>query len=306
MSKALGLHLFRSPPGGKTVIHRAYTAASVPSNRERSPAARELLNALGRRARVYELQGPLTFATTEIVIRDVLAHAADLGYAVCDLSRVLSVDAAAADLLASLAASWSTQGKRIVFVQPDMVLQQSHPLERASKDATFADLDPAIEWCENRLLPAPPSSDESAPLHSFDLLADLDPADLESVRQLARAAAFPAGQGIVRAGDRDDAVYLLTRGEVSVAIALPGGRDKRLATFSAGMCFGEMALLEDLPRSATIVADTDVACPSLLKSDLTRLWDRRPTVKATMLGNIAVTLGRRLRRTNKAVAALAS
>ena len=205
LSTTLGLHLFRSPPGGKTVIHRAYTAASVPSNRERSPAARELLNALGRRARVYELQGPLTFATTEVVIRDLLAHAADVEYAVCDLSRVLGVDPAAAEMLASLAAAWSARGKRIVFVQPGAVLQQLLAGERAPDDAVFADVDAAIEWCDDRLLPAPTSTDDSAPLHRFDLLAGLDPADLEAVpptRPRRRLRRRPIGRPHRRSGRR--------------------------------------------------------------------------------------------------------
>ena len=110
---------------------------------------------------------------------------------------------------------------------------------------------------------------------------------------------------MIRKGDQDDAVYLLTQGEVSVVIPLPGGRQKRVATFSPGMFFGEMALLETAPRSATIIADGDARCASLAKADLTELWGRRPRIKTVMLGNIAVTLSQRLRKANGTIAVLA-
>jgi hypothetical protein len=53
-----------------------------------------------------------------------------------------------------------------------------------------------------------------------------------------------------------------------VFVPLEAGGRKRLATFSAGMVFGEMAVIDRAPRSATIVADSEVECDALSLADI--------------------------------------
>lgn len=318
LSKQLGLHLFRAVRGERPAVQRTYLAATVPSNRERSPATRESLNVLGQRARVYELQGTLTFATTEPVVRQVLGHLRDVDYVVLDWSRVSEAEGPSADLLASLAADVAKLGKRVVFAQQDLASPSWSALRTALEAATpsgqqslaeprLDDVDLAVEWCENRLLGAAPAGTDATAvaIGQSGLFAGLTADESAGVRQIARETAYAPGQVVIRKGDQDDAVYLLTQGEVSVVIPLPGGRQKRVATFSPGMFFGEMALLETAPRSATILADGEARCASLAKADLAELWGRRPRIKTVMLGNIAVTLSQRLRKANGTIAVLA-
>src|SRR5215208_4705613 len=63
---------------------------------------------------------------------------------------------------------------------------------------------------------------------------------------------YAAGQTIVEAGTKGETMYIVLDGEVEVRIS-----DKKLETGSAGTIFGEMALIDNDPRSATVVAKTD-------------------------------------------------
>jgi CRP-like cAMP-binding protein len=72
-----------------------------------------------------------------------------------------------------------------------------------------------------------------------------------------KSVAFKAGDTILREGDEGDSAFVIVSGEVEVLIG-PGGR--RVVVLKAGDVFGEMCLIEPGPRSATIVALTDVEC----------------------------------------------
>jgi CRP-like cAMP-binding protein len=80
-----------------------------------------------------------------------------------------------------------------------------------------------------------------------------------------------------------------------VFLNFPAGPRKRLATFSAGMAFGEMALLDRGPRSAMIVADTEAHCDVLGVDDFEALSHRNPHIKIKLLENLSLGLSQRLR-----------
>jgi CRP-like cAMP-binding protein len=74
---------------------------------------------------------------------------------------------------------------------------------------------------------------------------------------------------------------------------------KRLGTFSAGMSFGEMALVERAPRSADVIADTEVECDLLKLEDFEGLAKTHPGIKLVLLRNLALQLSRNLRKRNQ-------
>lgn len=93
---------------------------------------------------------------------------------------------------------------------------------------------------------------------------------LAAVRHLAgrlRHEQFPAGRDVVRQGDPGDRFYLVRRGELSVLTTDPEGREKTVARLHAGEYFGEIALLERIPRTATVRAESAVELFSLGGAD---------------------------------------
>jgi CRP-like cAMP-binding protein len=83
-----------------------------------------------------------------------------------------------------------------------------------------------------------------------------------------------------------------------------GNRDHRLATFADGVFFGEMSILEDKPRSATVRAETDTKLLFMSKKDFHQLTKSEPSLAAHILRRVSRDLSHRLRMTNAEVRAL--
>jgi CRP-like cAMP-binding protein len=85
----------------------------------------------------------------------------------------------------------------------------------------------------------------------------------DTILQAVILQEFQAGYAIVHEGDPGDIFYLITSGEVSVK-----KQEVEVRRFGHGDFFGEMALLYDCPRTATIETMTEVHCMSLGRADL--------------------------------------
>ena len=95
-------------------------------------------------------------------------------------------------------------------------------------------------------------------------------------------------------------MWLLANGSVSIRLISADGRTNlRIASLSRGTTIGEMALVEQARRSATIVADEPVVCYELLRAGYARLLTERPAIATKLLANLSRELARRLRRTSE-------
>src|SRR6185312_10850427 len=125
------------------------------------------------------------------------------------------------------------------------------------------DLDSAIEWMEEEVLRAQAAGRpriEQLSLEQLDLMKGLDEDELAVLRSRLVPREFARGEALCTEGEVADRLWLLTRGTVSVRMALAGREDVRIASLAMGTVVGEMALLASGHRSATVVADDDVLC----------------------------------------------
>jgi glutaminase len=315
ISRDFNLHFLRVARSSRSAIRAQYDVAAVSSKRRRSERERRLLDDVGKRARVYELQGDLSFSAVEAVVRNLVEASARMDLAILDLKRVTHVDQAAAEILVDLVLRFGHGGRMSLFVHA-----QSHPKflrfleeslttpEERARLLTFPDLDPALEWCENQLIGAlEPGVAQAAAISLAEhaLCRGLSAEALECLGGFLERRQFRPGQFLIRRGDAADAIYLLVAGEVSVTVPLPSGQLKRLATFSAGMTIGENAAVERGVRSADVRADTNVECFVLPAAALDTLGAEHPQIKARLLENLLQNLSRIVARLNQEVAALA-
>ncbi len=313
LSRHWDLHLFNRPGTGRSVIRVRSSAAELSSNRLWNPAEAAILREHGSRILVYQLQGHLLFASTELLVREIVGHDDGVDYIILDFKRVLSVNESACRLLAPLLAEYHASGRTIILTHADHLTHLGRFLRRilgARADEILQlspDNDTALEACENRLLARlrpPATSPQNIVLKDFDLCRGLDAAELTALGQILRRRSYAAGETVIHAGDDARELFLLARGSVRVVIDLPEGRSKRLASFSAGMAFGEMAALDRAPRSATVIADTDTLCDILPLSAFDRLAVTHPGIKIKLLENLARGLSAKLRRANRELTVL--
>jgi MFS family permease len=99
---------------------------------------------------------------------------------------------------------------------------------------------------------------EMARLRALSIFAYLGPAELEAAARSVEPVELPAGTVVIREGEAGDSFYVVADGEVVVS-----QRGTRVRELGRGECFGAIALVRDVPRTATVVAKTDVRLDSL-------------------------------------------
>ncbi len=294
ISSELGLHFLLPPRPSASTVRARYTLASVRSKRRRPASEGRVLDEHGQRAAVYELQGDLRFATIEPVLREIFDADEGLHFAVLDFKRVTHADAAATRMLAGLVQCCAARGQHVVLTRVrrgELLATFSSELNpRSARSVSFQpQLELGLEWCERGLLERyatarAPSA--IAGLAEHRLCVGATAADIAYLEARVERCQFEAGAAIVRRGDAADALYFLMRGEVSVIVELPQGGFKRLSTLSAGMGFGESALIAGGVRSANVRGDTAVDCCTLSAEAFGRLEQERPSLMIRLLHNL--------------------
>ena len=132
-------------------------------------------------------------------------------------------------------------------------------------------------------------------LRSVPLFSSLDDEAARSLRGLLEVDDEPAGKDLFQAGDPGDAMYLIEGGRVRIHLRDAEGHDVTLAELARGDFFGEMAILDGKPRSASATVVEDARLAVLSREHFLGFMRANPDVALKMLGAIA----ERLRRTDE-------
>lgn len=308
ISRHCDLHLFNRPAMGRSTIRLKFTGAELGSNRVRTPTEAQALRQSGGGIKVYQFQGNLTFTTAEPVVRTALEDAATASHLIFDFKRVLSINESACRLIFLLLEKLAalqlplllTHASRLPLLRRYLKLKLGGRFDALFR--AFEDNDLALEWCEDQVLEkilGRRTTNATARPNDYELLAGLTAAELGAVRKLLKRQRYHSGDMIINAGDPAGEIFFLAQGCVSVFTPPQSELRKRLATFSAGMVFGEMAAIDRAPRSAMIVADSEVQCDVLSLEAFERLGQTHPTIKIKLLENLSLCLCQRLRTANR-------
>ena len=140
----------------------------------------------------------------------------------------------------------------------------------------------------------------AAVLQQVPLFSQLSPADLQRVVEVARERTYPKNSVILFEDDPGDALYVVGQGQVKVVLIGEDGREVILSVLGHGEFFGEMALIDDEPRSAHVIAMEDSTLIVIRREDFQGILRQSPGIALALLRE----LSRRLRRVDEKVGSL--
>lgn len=128
-------------------------------------------------------------------------------------------------------------------------------------------------------------------LATVPLFSGLDRGELIRFVELTREKSYPKGSVIVFEDDPGDSLFVVREGRVKVVLVAEDGREVILGVLGIGEHFGELALIDDQPRSAHVIAMEDAVLLVLRREDFRRRVEGSPSVAWALLTE----LSRRLR-----------
>lgn len=138
-------------------------------------------------------------------------------------------------------------------------------------------------------------------LENVDLFRGLNSEELEALRRASVAREFSKNAVVIHEGDIADSLYIIERGRVKVYCSDKNGKDFVLDILEDGDYFGELALLDDDKRSASVRAMETACFRVIYKQDFNTVLDAHPNIARTLNRNLT----RRIRKLTDDVKALA-
>ena len=136
-------------------------------------------------------------------------------------------------------------------------------------------------------------------LRGVPLFEDLGVRDIGYLIQSLFKKTYAQGEALFEEGDIGRALFIIETGSVELVKRGPDGKPQLLAITGAGDFFGEMALIEELPRSASAIASIDTTVYLLYRTRLFGLVKARPRVGVIILNQLVKLLSARLRSTSE-------
>lgn len=312
----------------RSPIRRIYRASALIPLIDGDPIRCDFIQAHGKKIAIVEAEGALFFGSArdlenqiERLIDDSVTHV------VMDLKRIKHIDSTGAHALGKISAKLKQQGGLLVISHVDRErrqIQATFPGEDKRHNVTarnnwlqlhrletieaigaayfVADNNTAVALCEQHLarqagpLPTNPSA---AHLPKWRL----DRSTLRQLRHFWTRKSFAREDVIFLQGNPADGVFLLLNGRVDVLIDLPGTERKRkIQSLAAGSVFGEVALIDQSPRSATLVANEPTECCWISTANFEHIKKEHPEIALALLTHVAVLFARRLRASTNMVA----
>ncbi len=139
-------------------------------------------------------------------------------------------------------------------------------------------------------------------LTRINLFENLSGHELEKILKICVKHTFAKGTVIFKEGEAGDRCYIITTGAVRISKFIPNIGEEALTVLKPGDYFGEMALIDNFPRSAHAIANDDVDVFVINKTELDRLLISDRDLGYKIFWTFTRTLSKRLRETNEKLA----
>jgi len=292
----------------RSVVRRSYRCDVSHSRKSRTAPERAFLERAGSAILVMELQGALFFGTGETMVKNIEA-ALEQGTTcvILDLRRLTEIDSTGTNVLLELKSDLARRKIDLLLAAGEQTtvmdrLEEFGAFASLDRADIFSDVDRAMQRAEDDLLRVQGHMGATEiQLAEVALFAGFERTDLEAIESYMTRKSYDRGAVVFREGDSGDEVLIVTKGTASAYLHLPNGANIRLATFAPGTVFGELAILDQGPRSASVVADDELVCYGLTNADFAALAKTAPGAAIRFMAAIGRELSGRLRTANRTI-----
>jgi sulfate permease, SulP family len=310
---AAGIILFVVKYSQIDVVRRQTSAVEHHSKVVRSARSRAVLNELGSRVLILELQGYIFFGTSNLLVNRIRTcckdgEAAPPLFILLDFRRVTGIDSSVSLSLGKLIQYGRVYGFTLIATGLPLALRS--PFERLAAGEQggiriFSDLDHGLEYCEDQLLATAAGSAAPAEATLEQQLREAGGSDSEiaALMHYADRLTYAKGEPLIRQGEASCDLFYIERGSVTVRLILRDGRHVRIRTMGGGTVVGEIAVYLKLPRSASVVADDETLVVRLTGDAVALMRERDPGAAALLHAFMARQMADKLVAATQEVAA---
>lgn len=291
-------------------IKYSFDGSEYRSSLDRSRDDQEVLLAHGGKIQGLNLQSYLFFGSANRLyqhVKQLLQERPECRYLLFDFKLVTGVDSSAAYSFAQIKRSAADLGVELILVHlsaaAEKVLRSSDFIGEGV--VIIPELDHALEWCENELISQHQGlAQEEASLRDWfaGILDSEDDADA-LIRRCQRIE-VAAGEVIVQAGDPADSMHFILDGRVGIMVPAEEDRTTRVRSLGRYTTIGEMGLVSQAPRSATIQAEVDSVLYVLNTHQFEAIKDEDPALSHKLLTHFVSVMAERLTFANRTIAVL--
>jgi SulP family sulfate permease len=291
-------------------IKYSFDGSEYRSSLDRSRDDQAVLSAHGGKIQGLNLQSYLFFGSANRLYQHVkllLARHPECRFLVFDFKLVTGIDSSAAYSFAQIKRTAHDRGIKLVLVHlPAAAEKALRSSEFISNEVSVVpELDHALEWCENEIIAQHPGLEqEEASLRDWftQILGTEDDA-AELIRRCQRLE-VEAGEIIVRAGEAADSMHFILDGRVGIMIPADEGRSTRVRSLGRYTTIGEMGLVSQAPRNATIQAEVASILYVLSADQFEAIKAEDPALSRKLLIYFVSVMAERLTFANRMIAVL--
>jgi len=295
-------------------IRREYGADKVHSNTLRNEQEFNVLEHNGNEVRVLELEGALFFGTTDklsVYLEELLEK--DVKFIILDFSRVSEIDSTGFNILIQVSKKMRERNVLLLISAIRSKSKISAMVDYTSickimgEDKFFDSIDDALSWAEDRLLDKHLGADrygKTLAFKDFGMLRGMTEEERNKLEEYVEHHSYRDGEAVFTQDDSADRMHFLARGRAHIIIRSAGGASWRVGTICLGAIFGEMAIIDGKPRSATVKADGDIECFELTLEKIERMKRNHPEIAFKFFSGLSHELSKRIRINNRIITEL--
>jgi SulP family sulfate permease len=291
-------------------IKYSFDGSEYRSSLDRSRDDQAVLAAHGGKIQGLNLQSYLFFGSANRLyqhVKALLARHPECRFLVFDFKLVTGIDSSAAYSFAQIKRAAHDRGIKLVLVHlPPAAEKALRSSEFISNEVSIvAELDHALEWCENEIIVQHQDREqEEASLRDWFIQILGTGHDAAELMHRCQRIEVDAGQTIVRAGEAADSMHFILDGRVGIMIPADEGRTTRVRSLGRYTTIGEMGLVSQAPRNATIQAEVASILYVLSADQFEAIKADDPALGQKLLTYFVSVMAERLTFANRTIAVL--